>query len=304
MDLEQLISRAAEALSWPAALVRRSVVARARAQGQTPEQLAAEWAGVDASEVAAGAAPAPAEPVAVEAAAPPPAPVAEVAVEVVEAVEREEAEPAPEPEPEEEPEEVMVASAGIRETKRISLPRWLAASFVVVPLVAVLYTAANANGPGCGNGGALAIDPATGVAENCDGTEFGSLGGNPLKLGAALYSAEASPTCQSCHGTAGEGGTGPALAGGAVLETFPSCADHITWVALGTNRWRDEVGPTYGATNKAVGGVGIMQSYEDAGLTAEEIAAVVLFERVNFGGQDRAEAEAECLGDSGGEASG
>ena len=39
-----------------------------------------------------------------------------------------------------------------------------------------------------------------------------------------------------------------------------------------------------------------MQSYEDSGLTAEEIAAVVLFERVTFGGLDAAEAEADCFG--------
>ena len=39
-----------------------------------------------------------------------------------------------------------------------------------------------------------------------------------------------------------------------------------------------------------------MQSYEDAGLTPEEIAAVVLFERVTFGGLDAEEAEADCFG--------
>jgi hypothetical protein len=48
-----------------------------------------------------------------------------------------------------------------------------------------------------------------------------------------------------------------------------------------------------------------MQSYEDAGLTAEEIAAVVLFERVTFGGLDPAAAEADCFGEEeGAEAAG
>ena len=198
-----------------------------------------------------------------------------------------------------------MGTAGIREIRRQSLPRWLAAAFFVVPLVALFYAATFASGPKCGDGGALAIDPVTGVAENCDGSEFGSLGGNPLKLGAALYTVEAAPTCQSCHGADGGGGTGPAFAGGAVVETFPSCVDHILWVSLGTNRWRDEVGDTYGAQAKAVGGGGVMQSYEDGGLSAEEIAAVVLFERVAFGGLDAAEAEADCFGgDDGAEAAG
>jgi mono/diheme cytochrome c family protein len=204
------------------------------------------------------------------------------------------AEPDPEPEPEEEPEEILVGAAGIRQMNRKSLPRWLAAMFVVVPLAALFYAATFASGAECGAGGALAIDPATGVAENCDGSEFGSAG-TPLKLGAALYAAEAAPTCASCHGTDGSGGTGPALAGGSVVETFPACEDHIKWVSLGTDRWRDEVGNTYGASNAPVGGGGVMQSYEDAGLTAEEIAAVVLYERVRFGNEDADAAEAACF---------
>ncbi len=295
MDFDQLLAAACAAMSAPGEIVGRSARARATAQGVAPEQVLAGWAGVDA-----GTPPAPA-PVASAPAAPVPAASAPEAaspgldVEVVSGTgatpERE-----PEREPEEEPEEVLVGSAGIREMRRRSLPRWLAAIFFVVPIVALFYAASFATGPGCGNGGALAIDPVTGVAENCDGSEFGSLGGNPLKLGAALYTADAAPTCQSCHGADGGGGTGPAFAGGAIVDTFPSCADHIAWVSLGTNRWREEVGDTYGAPGKPVGGGGVMQSYEDAGLTAEEIAAVVLFERVTFGGLDPAEAEADCFG--------
>ena len=299
MDFAQLLTAASQALSVPEDLVGRSARARASAEGVGPEQILARWAGVEA-----GAAPAP--PVAdapAPAAAPSPAaqPAAapQLDVEVVAAADEpvEEPEPEPEPEPEEEPEEMLVGSAGIRAMKRTALPRWLAATFVIVPLVALFYAATFASGPGCGNGGALAIDPVTGVAENCDGSEFGSLGGNPLKLGAALYTAEAAPTCQSCHGADGGGGTGPAFAGGAVVETFPSCEAHILWVTLGTNRWREEVGNTYGGpdgTAKEVGGGGQMQSYE-SGLTPEEIAAVVLFERVTFGNLDPAEAEADCF---------
>ena len=165
----------------------------------------------------------------------------------------------------------------------------------MVPLFALFYAASFASGPGCGNGGALAVDPVTGVAENCDGSEFGSLGGNPLALGAALYTVEAAPTCQSCHGADGGGGTGPAFAGGAVVETFPSCADHVLWVSLGTAGWRAEVGDTYGSQGKPVGGGGNMQGYAPD-LSPEEIAAVVLFERVTYGGLDPAEAEDDCFG--------
>ena len=54
------------------------------------------------------------------------------------------------------------------------------------------------------------------------------------------------------------------------------------------------MGDTYGAPNKPVGGGGIMQGYGD-GLTFEEIASVVLFERVTYGGLDPVEAEADCF---------
>ncbi len=301
MDFEQLLAAASSALSAPSEIVGRSARARATAEGVGPEQILARWAGVDADATSAAPAAPPAAveaaPAAapVEAAAPPQA--QELDVEVVAPMSEERPEPEPEPAPEPEPEQVLVGSAGIEVTKRQSLPKWLAASFFVVPLVALFYVASFASGPQCGNGGALAIDPVTGVAENCDGSEYGSLGGNVLEQGAALYLAEALPSCQACHGAEGGGGTGPALAGGAVVETFPACADHILWVALGTSGWRGERGDTYGAQAKPVGGGGIMPSYEAAGLTPEEIAAVVLFERVSFGGQDAAAAEADCFPD-------
>ncbi len=293
MNFDELLAAASQALSAPDVIVGRSAQARATAEGVAPEQILAQWAGVDAGSVSDAPATPAAEAAPVVAAAA--AAVVEAPKLDVEVVAPEVEAPEPEPEPEEEPEEVLVGAPGIRVTKRKSLPRWLAASFVVVPIVALFYAATFASGPGCGNGGALAIDEETGLAENCDGSEFGSLGGNPLKLGAALYTVDARPACQSCHGAGGGGGTGPALAGGAVVETFPSCADHIKWVTLGTNRWRDQVGDTYGATDKAVGGVGVMQSYE-AGLSPEEIAAVVLFERVTFGGLDPEETTDDCIG--------
>lgn len=303
MDFAELLAAASQALSAPDTIVGRSARARATAEGVAPEQILAQWAGIDAGSVAAPPAAAasevPASDSATESvattAAPPSLDVEVVAPQAHEQEPEPEPEREPEPDPEELPEEVLVGAAGIKVTKRQSLPRWLAASFVVVPLVALFYAATFAGGPGCGNGGALAIDEATGVAENCDGSEFGSLGGNPLKLGAQLYTVGALPACQNCHGVDGGGGTGPALAG--VAATFPSCADHIKWVTLGTARWRTEEGDTYGASNKPVGGGGIMQPYE-AGLTPEEIAAVVLFERVTYGGLDPVEATDDCFSET------
>ena len=107
----------------------------------------------------------------------------------------------------------------------------------------------------------------------------------PLRMGRSVYGA----VCSGCHGDAGQGGVGPAMDG--VQETFPSCTDHIEWVTLGSNRWRDEVGPTYGATNKPVEGA---MPEGAATFTAEEIAAVAFFERVQYGDQPEAEAAADC----------
>lgn len=302
MDFDQLLAAASQAMSAPETIVGRSARARASATGVTPEQVLAEWAGVDAGDTPAAApaaaapeAAAPAEPVAA-------VPAVEVDVEVIPpAVESTAPEPEEEPELEEEPEEVLVGSAGIRAMRRFALPGWLTATFVVVPLAALFYAATFATGPECGNGGALAIDPVTGVAENCDGSEFGSLGGSPLQLGAALYTVEAAPACQSCHGPQGGGGAGPALAGGSVTATFGSCEDHIQWVSLGSVGWNDEVGPTYGDDDKPVGGGGVMQGYSPA-LTPQEIAAVVIYERVTFGGLEADDVEADCLSAVGAEA--
>ncbi len=295
--MDEIIARVAEAIKSTPDMVTRSLHARAKASGRTFEDLLAEWSG---EEVAAGAAPAPAASAPAAAAPATPAVAATVAAEVIPA----EAPPAREAvvdeeedeEPEEEPEELLVG-AGIREAQRSGLPRWLITTFVVVPIVALWYAAAFASGPVCGNAGALAVDPVTGVAANCDGSEFGSLGGNPLKVGSALYTEAAAPACTTCHGAGGEGGAGPAMAGGAVLATFPSCEDHVDWVALGTRGWIAEKGPTYGGPDGALknaGGFGVMAGYGEA-LSEEEIRAVVVYERVTFGGLDFAEAVGECI---------
>ena len=98
--------------------------------------------------------------------------------------------------------------------------------------------------------------------------------------GAALYS---SAGCAGCHGATGGGGVGPGFTGGAIIETFSNFEDHIQWVALGSEGWRAEVGPTYGDQQKPVGGVGIMPGFA-ASLSEEQIALVVRYEREILGG--------------------
>ncbi len=82
------------------------------------------------------------------------------------------------------------------------------------------------------------------------------------------------------------------MTGGAVAETFPSCDQHIQWVALGSIGWSQEVGATYGANNTPVAGG--MPGFAEP-LTEDEIAAVVLYERVTFGGLEAAATEADCF---------
>jgi len=163
---------------------------------------------------------------------------------------------------------------------------WLAATFVVVPLIALLYLVSVPNGPRCGSAGRLLVDPATGEAVGCDGNPYGAGQVDDFGAGEALFAAN----CAICHGPEGGGGVGPAMAGGAVLETFPegSCALQLRWVTGGSAGWPD---PTYGAQGKPVKGG--MPTF-GASLTDREIAQVVLYERVAFGQEDLETAKADC----------
>lgn len=86
--------------------------------------------------------------------------------------------------------------------------------------------------------------------------------------------------CAACHGATGGGGAGPALA--SVLETFPDCETQVRWISLGSERWRNEVGPTYGSGGLPV--EGSMPSFESLGDIA--IRRIAMYERVRFGGGD------------------
>jgi len=272
------LDAAAAAMGVPAEIVMRSAEARAQADGTTVDAVLAGWAGGEAPPAAA---PVPVtEPVAapVEAApAPEPAPAAEPQPEAAPEVT---AEPVPEPEPFESEEEAAAAGA---------IPRWLAAAFIIIPTIAVLYALFLPNGPNCGDAGNLAVDPITGVAVNCDLTPYGVEVIDFFAIGQGEYTA-----CAACHGENGGGvGNFPAFVGGSLLETFPEgeCQVQVDWVAVGTTGWPDA---TYGANDKAVGGSGAVMPAFGSSLTDEELRSVVLYERVRFGGQDLEAALADC----------
>jgi mono/diheme cytochrome c family protein len=69
------------------------------------------------------------------------------------------------------------------------------------------------------------------------------------------------------------------------------CDTQIRWITLGSEGWKDEVGPTYGATDKPI--ENIMPPMGTV-LTADQIAAVAAFERTQYGGLDAAEALTGC----------
>jgi mono/diheme cytochrome c family protein len=106
-----------------------------------------------------------------------------------------------------------------------------------------------------------------------------------LRVGRGVYG----DRCSACHGKRGQGGVGPSLAN--VIETWPDCADHQEWIALGSERWKTEHGPTYGANNAPVEKV--MPEHAKT-LKPDEIAAVAAFERIEYGGGDQAIELAAC----------
>jgi len=275
MDAASLLSAAATAQKMPEKMVRRSAEAKAKAQGVSVDSILAEWAGVEAPQAVAP----PASSQRAQAAAPvDAAPQATAAVEVIGHPDG----PAAAAEVPAPAEAVVPAGA---------VPRWLLALFLIIPAFAIAYATFLPNGPNCGDAGRLGIDPVTGVAANCDGSAFGSSGQDPYTQGATIYEAVG---CVACHGAGGAGGGNfPGFTNGALLTTFPSgqCAMQIEWVTLGTSGWPD---PTYGANDKAVGGSGAVMPAWGSTLTEAEIRAVVLYERVAFGGEDLATALEDC----------
>lgn len=317
------LSGAAAALGLPEALVQRSAEARAAETGQSVEDILAAWAGGEAGPTPA-ASPAP-EPAAMEegpaeadstepAPTPEPAPVAVVADTPATPTTTPSRAPVPAEVSVSEaahlPEVVTVPTAGIRERTNFITPRWLSALMLIVPIFALFALGGSSTGE-CGEATELTTDVITGDIVNCDGSEFtgGGAGGGAtdfIALGGDLYtgSVTAAANCAGCHGANGQGSAAfPALTG--VLTTFGACADHIEWVRLGSDGFRSEGRETYGDTNKPVSGG--MPGH--ASLTDEQLASVVAFERVRFGGQPQDDALVDCglveaEGEEGGEGEG
>lgn len=304
------LSGAAAALGLPEALVQRSAEARAAETGASVEEILAAWAGgetVSGSPAASEpAAETPEEPVdeAPEEDTAGPAPVVESPQPTVApATSAPVTAPTRAPMPAEVtvaqaahlPEVITVPTAGIKERTNFVIPSWLTALLLIAPLVALFALGGSATGE-CGEATELTTDVISGEIVNCDGTEFtgGGAGGGAtdfLTLGGDLYAGNvtAAATCAGCHGPNGQGsGAFPPLTG--VLTTFGACADHLEWVRLGSDGWAATYGDTYGDTNKPVN-TG-MPAHE--ALTEEQLASVVAFERVRFGGAGPEETLADC----------
>lgn len=113
----------------------------------------------------------------------------------------------------------------------------------------------------------------------------GSGDSDPLGEGRSLYGA----VCSVCHGSRGQGGVGPTLED--VVETWPDCAAQVEWISLGSEGWRAAHGDTFGAAGRPVEGG--MPAHAGR-MTDAEIRVVAVFERVEFGGQQREAALAAC----------
>ena len=293
--MSDLVNKVAELLNAPVDLVQRSAEARAAASGTTVDAVLSSWAGGESVASAAPAAEAPKEE----------APVEEEVVEEA-PVEEEVVEEAP------VEEKILVGSTSavrkvskqvsfVNETMDIKtnaeskLPRWLNVSFIVIPVFILIGLISSSNTQECGERGILDIDRKSQQSVNCDGSPFEGKGVaatntiNYVALGQQVYSGGAA--CAGCHGAGGGGGVGPAFTGGALYTTFPTCADHTKWIQLGSANWQSEVGPTYGAEETV--SIGGMPGFQGK-LTEDELYAVVVFERVVFGGGDTEEVLADC----------
>ena len=300
--MSDLVNKVAEILNAPVDLVQRSAEARAAASGVSVDDVLSSWAG---GESVAASAPKEEAPV-----------VEEITTEEEEITTEEVVEEAPieevvEEAPVEEVNEVSVSSPVTRQvTKSLSfanetmgiklnsenlLPKWLNFSFIVIPLFILVGLISSSNTQDCGERGMLNVDRKSQEAVNCDGSPYEGRGVaatntvNYIAIGQEVYAGAAA--CAGCHGGGGGGGVGPAFIGGALYTTFPTCADHTKWIQLGSAGWQAEVGPTYGAEETV--SIGGMPGFQGK-LTEDELYAVVVFERVVFGGGNTEEVLRDC----------
>ena len=293
--MSDLVNKVAEILNAPVDLVQRSAEARAAASGVSVDDVLSSWAG---GESVAASAPKEEAPV-----------VEEITTEEV--VEEAPVEEVNEEAPVEEVNEISVSSPITRQvTKSLSfanetmgiklnsenlLPKWLNFSFIIIPLFILVGLISSSNTQDCGERGMLNVDRKSQEAVNCDGSPYEGRGVaatntvNYIAIGQEVYAGAAA--CAGCHGGGGGGGVGPAFIGGALYTTFPTCADHTKWIQLGSAGWQAEVGPTYGAEETV--SIGGMPGFQGK-LTEDELYAVVVFERVVFGGGNTEEVLRDC----------
>jgi mono/diheme cytochrome c family protein len=102
-------------------------------------------------------------------------------------------------------------------------------------------------------------------------------------------STEYAGKCASCHGGTGGGGVGRQLSNGEVLATFPTAAEHVWWVVNGSAAVG--VGSPYGNPERPGGqriAAGGMAAWGSS-MTAQELLAVVYYERIRLGGSTEAD---------------
>ncbi len=104
---------------------------------------------------------------------------------------------------------------------------------------------------------------------------------------------EAYGKCASCHGGAGEGGSGRALNNGEVLATFPAIEDQMRWIVFGTDKYKAAGVEIYGNPEReggarATGSLGVMPGWQPE-LTDAEILAVVCYVRYDLSEADQAD---------------
>ena len=299
--MSELVNKVAEILKAPIDLVQRSAEARAAASGKSVDEVLSSWAGGENVQASAPKEEAPVEEAPVTETPKEEAPVEEAPVTET---------PKEEAPVEEVPKETIAAAVtqkitksysvinetmGIKTNSETLLPKWLNFSFIVIPLFILVGLISSSNTQDCGERGMLNIDRKSQQAVNCDGSPYEGRGVastntvNYVALGQEVYAGAAA--CAGCHGGGGGGGVGPAFTGGALYTTFPTCADHAKWIQLGSAGWQAEVGPTYGAEDTV--SIGGMPGFQGK-LTEDELYAVVVFERVVFGGGNTEEVLADC----------
>ena len=293
--MSDLVNKVAELLNAPVDLVQRSAEARAAASGTTVDAVLSSWAGGESVTSAAPAAEAPKEETPVEEEVVEETPVEEEVVEETPVEEKVLAGTSNAVYKVSKPVSYVNETMDIKTNADAKLPRGLNVSFVVIPVFILIGLISASNTQECGERGILDIDRKSQQSVNCDGSPFEGKGVaatntiNYVALGQQVYSGGAA--CAGCHGAGGGGGVGPAFTGGALYTTFPTCADHTKWIQLGSANWQSEVGPTYGAEDTV--SIGGMPGFQGK-LTEDELYAVVVFERVVFGGGNTEEVLADC----------